>query len=97
MGSNGEIIKAAAELIRERAPSDDPHVDAPASWRSIGLDLQYDGQLIVRLRPAGDAVTDIEVFRWGALLASEHLRRYRSATRLAELVEDVHRRALKRA
>jgi hypothetical protein len=56
--------------------------------------LQYPPQTVVRLRPVGDDATDIEVFTWGDLRASERLRRYRSAARLAELVEDVLRRAI---
>lgn len=74
-----------------------PHRERPPeNWRGIGIDLQYDGHLIVRLRPVGDDGTDVEVFSFGNLLASEHLRRYRSADRLAELIEDVHRRAIER-
>jgi hypothetical protein len=91
---NAAIIKAAAEAIRERAPSDDrPRVWAPAGWRE--LDIEYpSGQRVVRLRPAdGDAV-DVEIFRWGALVAGEHLGRYRGAAALAALVEDVLRRAI---
>jgi hypothetical protein len=89
MGSdNHEIIEAAVEAI------DPPAVSAPESWRAIGIDLQYDGQLVVRLRPAGDDATDVEVFSYGGPIAAEHLHKYRSAERLAELVEAVHRRAV---
>jgi len=91
---NESIIEAAAAAVQARSPLD-PHVSAPENWREI--DLQYDGQLVVRLRPAGDDTTSVEVFAWGDLVASEILRRYKSAEHLAELVEDVHRRAIERA
>jgi hypothetical protein len=71
----------------------DAHLSAPESWRAVGADVQIPPQTIIRLRPAaGDDATDVEVFSYGNLIGSEHLRKYRSATRLAELVEDVHLR-----
>jgi hypothetical protein len=96
MASNDETVMAAARLVKARSPLD-PALSAPESWRDIGIDLQYDGQLVVRVRPVGDDATDVEVFRWGALVASERLRRYRSPERLAGLIEAVHRRAIEGA
>lgn len=90
-----DIIREAAELVKARSPLD-AALSAPGSWRAIGLDLQYPAQLVVRLRPAGDGEVDVEIFTFGNLLASERLRKYRSAERLAEQVEDVHHRALDR-
>lgn len=87
---NREIIKAAAELVKARS-QDDPRVWAPPDWREI--DLEYPAQQVVRLRPAGDDATSVEVFRWGDLLASETVRRYHSADGLADLIEDVHARS----
>ncbi len=92
MGSeNDSIIKAAAVAIQVRSPLDPPRVDAPENWRDKGIDLQYNGHVIVRLRPADDDATSVEVFRREDLLATEVLRGYDSATGLAELIEDVHR------
>lgn len=94
---NDSIIKAAAELIRERAPSDDrPRVDAPERWREIGLDLAYNGHVIVRLRPVDDDKALVEVFQREPLVASDTLRRYHSADGLADLIERVLQRALSR-
>ena len=95
MGSESdEIIEAAARAIQLRQ-DDPPRVDAHENWRDKGIDLQYDGHVIVRLRPADDDATSVQVFRREDLLASEVLRGYDdSATRLAELIEDVHERAL---
>lgn len=91
MGENRETIEAAARAIKARS-QDDPRVWAPENWREI--DLEYPtGQLVIRLRPAGDRAVDVEVFSWGNLLASERLRKYDSPTRLAELVEGVTRAA----
>jgi len=94
MEGNDSIIRAAAELIRERAPSDDrPRAWAPQDWREI--DLEYPtGQRVVRLTPAGDDATDVEVFAWGDLLLGERVRGYRSAARLAKLTEGILRRAI---
>jgi hypothetical protein len=91
---NSDIVKAAAELIRERAPSDDrPRVWAPAGWRE--LDIEHSGQLVIRLRPVGeDATVDVEVFSYASLLTSERLRKYRTADGLADLIEAVQRRAI---
>ena len=98
-----ETIHAAAELIRERS-QDVERVWAPSDWREI--DLEYSGQVVVRLRPAGCDATDVEVFSYGALIGAECLRKYhardraaarrlqRSADRLAEMIEDVRRRAI---
>ena len=92
MASNREIIMEAAELVKARS-QDLQRVWAPPNWREI--DLEYPtGQLVVRLRPAGDSSVDVEVFRWGALVASERLRRYRSADALADLIEGVRRRTI---
>jgi hypothetical protein len=93
---NREIIEAAATVIALRSP-DGLHVSAPANWREI--DLQYDApaHLVVRLTPAGDNATAVEVFQREALLAAETLRGYRSADGLADLIEGVHRRAIERA
>jgi hypothetical protein len=91
--ANRSIVAAAAELIRERTPSDDrPRVWAPEGWREV--DIEHSRQLVVRLRPVDDRAVDVEIFRWGALVASEHLRRYRSADGLADQIEDAHRRAI---
>ncbi len=90
---NRETIEAVAELIHERS-QDVQRVWAPENWREI--DLEYSGQLVVRLRSAGGSSVDVEVFSYGSLLASEQLRKYRSAERLAELIENVHLRAIER-
>jgi hypothetical protein len=92
---NDATIRAAAVAIKARSPLDPP-MSAPPSWPRIGLDLWFGGHEIVRLRPVDDDATSVEVFRREHLLASEILRGYRSPAHLAEMVEDVHQRAVSR-
>jgi hypothetical protein len=87
---NDTIIETAARAIQLRS-QDVQRVWAPENWREI--DLEYDGHMVVRMRPAADDATSVEVFRREDVLATEVLHGYDSATRLAELIEDVHRRA----
>jgi len=98
MGSeNDELIEEAARTILLRSPDDPPGCSAPENWRDIGIDLRYDGHVIVRLRPVNDDAAHVEVLRREDVLADEVLRGYDSATGLADLIEDVHRRAVERA
>lgn len=91
---NDEIVKAAVAAIQWRSQDDAPGVSAPENWRDVGIDLQYNGHVIVRLRPVDDDAARVEVFRREDVLADEVLRDYDSDTELADLVEGVHRGAI---
>jgi hypothetical protein len=91
---NKSIIEAAAVEIKARSPLE-LHISAPESWREI--DVHYPaGQVLVRLTPAGEDATDVEVFSFGNLLIGERVGGYRSPARLAKLVDGIYRRAIER-
>ncbi len=100
---NDTIIEAAVQAIQVRSTLDPPTVSKPETWRQIGIELTYPPGHKVRLRPAGDDTTTVEVFdgRQNPLTPPEDVSGYldhndqtAAAKRLADEIEGVYRRAI---
>jgi hypothetical protein len=87
--SNDEIIEQAATVILIRHTSNPPTKSAPDNWRDIGIDLTWDDQLRLRLRPIGDDATDVEAFDRDGRRAHEVVRGYSSPDDLADRIEAI--------